>query len=257
MLLDILDYICFFSAIIYTLVPAIFLYILQLKLFNEESLSILGILFMYCNAFLYFVQSACNSNKIEVMDFCNLAGAYLSLIYLFLYLKHLFYKTEKQKFFIFMTIIILASTLAFCIEYFTRDDNNAFKIIEWVGVLFNILEYLPIGFNLFYLLKNKISNTFILLSGVMGFINSLVWLIWAIARFIKEKEKIHSLIANIFGILLSLLQIFIYYIFRNEISTINAVSSSESSINDKKVDDNNKSIEEKKGQDPEVMEEFL
>ena len=46
-LLKILDYICFFSAIIYTLVPAIFLYILQLKLFNEDSLSILGILFMY------------------------------------------------------------------------------------------------------------------------------------------------------------------------------------------------------------------
>ena len=120
---DILDYICFFSAIIYTLVPAIFLYILQLKLFNEESLSILGILFMYSNAFIYFVLSACNSEKIEVMDFCNLAGAYLSLIYLFLYLKHLFYKTEKQKFFIFMSIIILTSVLVFLVEYFTKKQE--------------------------------------------------------------------------------------------------------------------------------------
>ena len=112
-LLKILDYICFFSAIIYTLVPAIFLYILQLKLFNEDSLSILGILFMYSNAFIYFVLSACNSKEIQVMDFCNLGGAYLSLIYLFLYLKHLFYKIEKQKFFIFMSIIILTSLLVF------------------------------------------------------------------------------------------------------------------------------------------------
>ena len=207
-LLKILDYICFFSAIIYTLVPAIFLYILQLKLFNEDSLSILGILFMYSNAFIYFVLSACNSKEIQVMDFCNLAGAYLSLIYLFLYLKHLFYKTEKQKIFIFMSIIILTSVLVFLVEYFTKKEKSI-KLIEWIGVIFNILEYLPIGFNLLYLIKNRVSNKFTLFSGFMGFINALIWLVWAITRLIKDNDKIHSLIANIFGILLSLLQIFI------------------------------------------------
>ena len=204
----ILDSICFFSAIIYTLVPAIFLYILQLKLFNEDSLSILGILFMYSNAFIYFVLSACNSKEIQVMDFCNLAGAYLSLIYLFLYLKHLFYKTEKQKIFIFMSIIILTSVLVFLVEYFTKKEKSI-KLIEWIGVIFNILEYLPIGFNLLYLIKNRVSNKFTLFSGFMGFINALIWLVWAITRLIKDNDKIHSLIANIFGILLSLLQIFI------------------------------------------------
>ena len=208
-LLKILDYICFFLAIIYTLVPAIFLYILQLKLFNEDSLSILGILFMYSNAFIYFVLSACNSKEIQVMDFCNLAGAYLSLIYLFLYLKHLFYKTEKQKIFIFMSIIILTSVLVFLVEYFTKKEKSI-KLIEWIGVIFNILEYLPIGFNLLYLIKNRVSNKFTLFSGFMGFINALIWLVWAITRLIKDNDKIHSLIANIFGILLSLLQIFIY-----------------------------------------------
>ena len=253
--MDILDYICFFSGIIYTLVPAIFLYILQLKLFNEESPSILGILFMYSNAFIYFVLSACDSKEIQVMDFCNLAGAYLSLIYLFLYLKHLFYKTEKQKIFIFMSIIILTSVLVFLVEYFTKKEKSI-KLIEWIGVIFNILEYLPIGFNLLYLIKNRVSNKFTLFSGFMGFINALIWLVWAITRLIKDNDKIHSLIANIFGILLSLLQIFIYYIFRNEISTINAVSTSENSEDGKKVYDN-ESNEKKKGEEPEIMEEFL
>ena len=142
------------------------------------------------------------------MDFCNLAGAYLSLIYLFLYLKHLFYKTEKQKIFIFMSIIILTSVLVFLVEYFTKKEKSI-KLIEWIGVIFNILEYLPIGFNLLYLIKNRVSNKFTLFSGFMGFINALIWLVWAITRLIKDNDKIHSLIANIFGILLSLLQIFI------------------------------------------------
>ena len=90
----------------------------------------------------------------------------------------------------------------------------------------------------------------------MGFINALIWLVWAITRMIKDDEKIHSLIANIFGILLSLLQISIYYIFRYEVSTINAFSTSEDSEDGKKVYDN-KINEKKIGEEPEIMEEFL
>lgn len=256
MLLTILDYISFVSDILYTLVPAIFLYILQLKLFNEESLSILGILFMYSNALIYFVLSVCNSEKrIEVMDFCNLAGAYLGFIYLFLYLKYLFYNTEKEKFFIFMTIIILTSILVFLAEYFIKISV---KVLEWVGIIFNILEYLPLGFNLLYLIKNKISNKFTLFNGVIGLINTIIWLVWAIVHTIKEDEnkKIHSIIANVFGLLLSLLQIFLYYCFRNEVTTINADSSAENSIEENNVNDN-KSNKKKKEEEPEIMEEFL
>ena len=94
---------------------------------------------MYSNAFIYFVLSACNSKEIQVMDFCNLGGAYLSLIYIFLYLKNLFYKIEKQKFFIFMSIIILTSLLVFWVEYFSKE--KLIQIIEWSGVIFIILEY--------------------------------------------------------------------------------------------------------------------
>ena len=86
----------------------------------------------------------------------------------------------------------------------------------------------------------------------MGFINALIWQVWAI----NDNEKIHSLIANIFGILLSLFQICIYYIFRNEVSTINAASTSENNEDGKK-DYENKSNEKKKREEPEIMEEFL
>ena len=50
---------------------------------------------------------------------------------------------------------------------------------------------------------------------------------------------------------------FLYnYIFRYEVSTINAFSTSEDSEDGKKVYDN-KSNEKKKGEEPEIMEEFL
>ena len=259
-LLKLLDFIGFSTASLYTLVPAVFLYILKLKLVKAESLSILGILFMYINAFIYFFLSVLrrNSEEIEIRDFCNLAGVYFGFIYLFLYLKYLLYQTEKLKFFIFISIIILASLLVFYIEYLITKDNKDSKseIIEWVGVIFNILEYLPIGFNLVYLIKNKVSNKFTLFSGLMGLINTSVWIVWAIVNLIENNNKIHSLIANIFGLLLSLLQICIYYLFRNEVSTVNANSILESNVGENE-DFENKNDKEKKVKEPEIMEEFI
>ena len=213
-----LKYLGFVTAIIYTLIPAVFVYLLRLNIFKEESLSILGILFLYINGFVYFVKTAVDPKGIEVMDFCNLIGAYLGFCYLVVYIKYFFYKTEKHKFYFFIGIIVFLSGIVFTIEYFTRKIENITILIEWFGVIFNILEYLPIGFNLMFLLKNKMPQKFTLLGGFIGLINKIVWLAWSIVTSIKEEKgkKIHSLIANIFGLLLCIFQIIIYFKFNNE-----------------------------------------
>ena len=208
----------FITAIIYSIIPAVFLYLLRLNVFKEENISILGILFLYINGFVYFFKTAVDPKGIEVMDFCNLIGAYLGFVYLIVYIKYLFYKTEKNKFYFFICVIVFLSALIFAIEFLTRKIENIAKLIEWIGVIFNILEYLPLGFNLKYLLNNKISQKFTLLGGFIGLINTIVWLTWAIVTSIKEKErkKIHSVVANIFGLSLCIFQIIIYFKYRNE-----------------------------------------
>ena len=251
----------FMSAIVYTLVPSVFLYVLfKFSVLKEESLSILGILFLYINALIYFVRRMADQKDIEVRDFCNLAGAYLGFIYLILYVKFLFYKTEKNKFWFFIILIIVLSVIIIVFEIFTRKNGEFTKAIEWIGVIFNILEYLPLGFNLIYLVKNKISQRFTLLGAILGLINTIIWLIWAIIYTINEKEKkIHSIIANIFGLLLCLFQIGIYYIFKKDDITTKKKEddNKEKILSTNKDDDNNRNDSENKQGGSSEIEDFI
>ena len=220
-----LDYIGFVSAILYTLVPGIFLYQLRSNVLKEERLSIIAILCLYINGLIYFIRSLVFEKiEIDVRDFCNLAGAYLGFIYIVIYLKHFYYKTNKIYFYIFIVIILLSSITVIIIELIIRNNETLMKIVEWSGVIFNIFEYLPMGFNLIYLIKNKISERFTLFGAFLGSINTIIWIIWAITN---KENKLHSLISNIIGLLLCLLQIFIFFLFRKE-----------ESDEYKKVDDN-------------------
>ena len=220
-----LDYIGFVSAILYTLVPGIFLYQLRSNVLKEERLSIIAILCLYINGLIYFIRSLVFEKiEIDVRDFCNLAGLYLGFIYIVLYLKHFYYKTNKIYFYIFIVIILLSSITVIIIELIIRNNETLMKIVEWSGVIFNIFEYLPMGFNFIYLIKNKISEKFTLFGAFLGSINTIIWIIWAITN---KENKLHSLISNIIGLLLCLLQIFIFFLFRKE-----------ESDEYKKVDDN-------------------
>lgn len=236
------DLFCFISAITYTLVPVIFLYQLKNNVLKQERLSIIAILCLFLNGLIYFVRSVVYENEeIDVRDFCNLAGAQLGFLYLIIYLKYLYYKTDKTKFYIPLVIIILSSAVIILIEYLIKDNDLLFKIVEWIAILFNIFEYLPMGFNFIYLIKNQISEKYTLLGGFVGLINTAIWLLWAIYR----GDKIHSLIANIFGLILCISQCLLFFIFRKEETDENKNEEEENeSINDK-----NDSIPEDKEDD--------
>ena len=252
-LLTFFSYFGFITAIAYTFVPSIFLYVLlKFNVLSEESISILGILSLYINAFIYFFNSIIEPKEIQAYDLCNLFGTYLGFIYLLLYIKYLFYNTEKKKFFLFIGIIILSSILVFIFELFINK-----KVIEWIGVIFNILEYLPLGFNLFYLIKNKISQNFTLFGSIIGLFNAIIWLIRAIILNIQDKaNKYHSIVANIFGILLCILQIIIYFLFKKEqISLPNKNNEEKEKIMVNEKD--NKNINDKEKKDSSEIEEFI
>ena len=258
LIIKILNILGFISAIIYTLVPSVFLFVLfKFTALQEESLSILGILFLYINALVYFVRRMVDQKDIDVRDFCNLAGAYLGFIYLVLYIKFFFYKTEKTKFWIFIILITVSSIIVIIFEFFTKKNEKITNAIEWIGIIFNILEYLPIGFNLIYLLKNKISQRFTLLGAICGLINTIIWLIWAIIYTINETDKkIHSIIANICGMSLCIFQIVIYYLFKkDDITSLKQDDNKATVLSSSTKDDDNKNENEQK--DKSEIEDFI
>lgn len=241
---SILGFIGFFTALIYDLIPGVFLYQLKSGVLINERLSIIGIFSLYINAFIYLILSFTKfheKEEVDVNDFCNLLGLYLGLVYIILYYKHFYYIENKKKFYIIISLLIILSILIGIAEFYIAKNNTINKIFEWFGVLFNICEYLPLGFNYLFLIKNKISEKYTLFGGFFGFINSTFWLIWAIITSNRAKEgegnKYHSIVANIFGILLCLSQFFVFFIFKkdepNEPNEYKTIDDDNNEINQK------------------------
>lgn len=257
-----LDILGFLSAIAYTLVPGIFIYQLRHKVLIKERLSIIAILSLYLNGLIYFIRSIVYNEKeeLDVRDFCNLIGAQLGLVYLFFYLKNIYYETKIKIFIVSSLIIILLSIGIILIENFIGQNELLMKIVEYVGVLFNILEYLPMGFDLIFLIKNKISEKFTLFGAFFGLINTIIWLIWAIYNLTNNKKKIHSLIANIFGLLLCILQISIFFIFRKEEEIEEEQNNDEEEkLNNNITNKNELNVKDKKEEkgNSDIIEQFI
>lgn len=218
----------FCTQLIYDMIPLVFWCQLRSGIHKDKKLSIISIMCLYINAFIYFIFCVFNPrNEIEVMDFCNLQGFYLGLVYIILYYKHLYYQENKLIFYIIVSGVIISSALVIIIEYLLieKDKDNFNNIINWIGVIFNIGEYLPIGFDYFYLVKNKISEKYTLLGAFVGIINTILWLIWSIIKTFtnigndgenKNESKYHTFVANIIGLLLCISQVLLYYMYKKD-----------------------------------------
>lgn len=248
----------FIAQILYVLTPIIFIIQLKNRVLHEERVSIFCLLSMYSNAFVYFWTSAYKVQvgaDINPMDFCNLAGFYLGLIYLILYLYFVYFKSNKKKFIIFLVVIVVVSVAVWLIIKFTvKKDNIADKIFNWIGVVFNVLEYFPIGFSIIYLIKNKISEKFTLFGAFFGLLNATTWLAWAIKSQRDGADLIHSIVANSLGICLTISQFVLFLVFRkNAIEEEDIVNTTE----EDKITEIVKEKEEEIKNQPEFMNEFI
>ena len=211
-----LDVPAFIIAIIYTIIPIIFFFQYSSKVIKPNRVSILGILFLYLNGLTYFTATIknqkSNNREIKLRDFSNLSGAILGFGYCLYYIYIIYFKEQRNKFYIYLCLIIIL-LLSIILLGVTPIDT---EILEYIGVPFNCLEYLPLGFNLPFLIRHKISDRYTLFSAIPGIINTIIWLIWAIKKIIDKDPKYHSLTANIIGFLLCLTQFIIYFIFKKE-----------------------------------------
>ena len=103
-----------------------------------------------------------------------------------------------------------------------KKDNIWDKIFIWIGAFFNVAEYLPLGFNLIYLIKHKISEKYTLLGAFFGLLNCIAWLCWAINGIVVNKDNLyHSIVANSMGICLQITQFILFFLFRKNNSKDN------------------------------------
>lgn len=221
----------FIFQIIYDMVPLLFFYKLLSGALNEEKFekfSIISIICIYFNALIYFVLCVVTKNDMEIMDFCNLQGSYLGIIYIIIYYYYFCFKKDeikKLKFFIIVFSLILSSVIVIIVEsiYLLKEEDVFLNIMNWVGVIFNVGEYLPIGFDFYHLIKDKKSEKSTLFGAIFGIINTALWLSWSIIKTFTniklgddEEKKYHSFIANIIGFLLCLSQIIVYCINKKD-----------------------------------------
>lgn len=221
----------FVCQVIYDMVPCLFLFKLKSGALSEEKFekfSIISTICIYFNALIYFILCAVIKEDMEFMDFCNLQGSYLGIIYIIIYYHHFCFKKNEIKkltFYIIVFSLILSSVIIAVVEYLylLREKDFFINIMNWIGVIFNIGEYLPIGFNYYYLIKDKKSESSTLFGAIVGIINTALWLSWAIIKTFTniklgedDEKKYHTFIANIIGFLLCLSQIFVFCIYKKD-----------------------------------------
>ena len=79
----------FITQLLYILTPIAFVIQLKNGVLRYERVSIFGLLSLYCTAFIYFWTSIYKIKEgadIDPLDFCNLVGFYLGLVYLLIYI---------------------------------------------------------------------------------------------------------------------------------------------------------------------------
>jgi hypothetical protein len=254
-----LDYVAFAIGILYTIAPMAFFCQYSAGLIKPKKVAMFGLLFLYLNGLTYFlctIQSDLKKQKdIELRDFTNLSGAILGLFYCLYYSFLVYFKNNKKRFLICLGLIIGTLLILVLISFFVPVN-----ILEYIAVVFNILEYTPLGFNLIYLIRNKVSEKYTLFSAIPGIINTIIWLVWAILKTIKENEKkYHSLVANILGFLLCALQFIMFFFFKKEEDDISdtLIQEGEMKVDVKEEEEKEKIQEEINKKEKSEYDDFL
>lgn len=244
----------FFTNVLFVLTPIIFVYQLKSGVLKEERVSIFGLLGIYGNAFVYFFTSLFkvpDGGDVNPQDFCNLVGTFCGFVYLMVYIYYIYYKNNRKllAFYIAGGIIIVSIVALLIMKYTVEDDNVSDQIFEWLGVIFNVCEYFPMGFNIIYLFRYRISEKYTLFGAFFGLLNTIMWLLWAIEAQRSGANLIHSIVANSIGICLQITQFVLFFLFRGD------DPDDDKSVGEKPEDIDG--LEEEKKKLPEYMQEFI
>ena len=217
--MDIWSLIGFITSFLYYLSPFQFLYNLIIKNLNKKYIAIYGLLALYLNGLLFFIYSVVlrdSMNQIRSMEFCNLIGVCFCFIYMILYLKYNYSNFHKV---ISMIIFFIGTIVIIIVEYYllTICKKNNYIILQYAILYFdslvNVLMYLPIGFNLLQIIRNKIPESIIFNTSILGLLNCISWFLFGI---MSETLDWHILISNLLGGILCIFNIILYFHYQKD-----------------------------------------
>lgn len=249
----------FVTQIFYILTPITFMLQLKAKVIHHERVSIFGLLSLYSNAFIYFFTSLNKrvTSDIDPLDYSNLLGAYAGLMYLLFYIYFVHFKKDKKRGIIFTVILVVVSVIVEIIILFTvkEKDSVGDKIFSWLGVIFNVTEYFPLGFSIIYLIKHKISEKFTIFGAFFGLLNCIAWLAWAIHAVYEGSNLWHSIVANCLGICLEITQFILIFLFKRKDEDDNSNIADSTNV----VEEGGKNMLDIKeeNKDPEYMQGYI
>jgi hypothetical protein len=177
---------------------------------NTSSFSITSCLIDQFMLFLYLLHS-----QKDFLVWFLLAGVIISFMWDGTYLYYYYKDNKKAKFYHFIMYIFAIADLIFEIwlieDDLLKDEENEEEGIKRkyiIGVIsiFNILMYINPGLNIFKFLIEMDYGYISLPIITIGLINSIFWLLFAI---VDEFYWIY-ICSNIIGILIGLIQLFLY-----------------------------------------------
>ena len=144
-------------------------------------------------------------NDLNIFWISNFIGSFITIIFIIIFIIFL----SKQK--IVISLIFNIITLAIIvIVFFISYSLNKINIIQIIGIIFNILMYIALNEKIYFVYHSNDYHLIPIFSGIFGLISAVIWLIYSVTS--KNKTK-YNIIPYIFGIIFSLLQIILYYLF--------------------------------------------
>ena len=182
-------------------------------------LSNCGLWFFYSLSIILKNESG---GKVDPLNYCNLIGFCFCSIWCVIII---YYQNQsKVNFVIFLSILLGGTAIIILIEYFmiTEDKEKTCEtIVRYFATAFNIIMYISPGLNTWTAIKTK---NFVMIPveyAIMGFINALMWLIWA-ARSDNVSGLIDSITCNSLAIILTIVQIVLYSMYKAEFEKTHA-----------------------------------
>lgn len=213
----------FLSSVLLSLTPIIQIIALISKQINIEIVNLFPLICLYANCGLFFFQQLIiiiqkkseSGQSLPILQYCNLIGFCLSLVWCIIII---YYQNIKSKlhFWLYVLLLIVATVIGITVEFLMKELSFYKTFINIIASIFNVLMYLSCGLNTVNLFRTKNFNYISILYVTAGLINCVIWLIFGCLFGTTEESKFHVIISNILGIIITILQMVVYFKYRKE-----------------------------------------
>jgi uncharacterized protein with PQ loop repeat len=206
LLKTIFGFLGFILGLIFGISPYTYFKKIQLHEINLPDIPLLMLIFNYLNNQLWLAYGILL--KEFIMIFGNIINLIINIVFIIWYI---YYYVDKQnkKCSYYSGILILISIFLFLILVNLFPE----KLLGKSAMIFNILMFFGPCQNIFKVIKTGNYKLLSILSSSIGFVMSFCWVLYGV--FIKN---INSIIPNLFGVILCLIQILFYLIYKYKIS---------------------------------------